>query len=137
LASLHPWVVFIFSMAAINYSIICSIFVVWWYNNPMQSPIQPLLTPLSHEGVTIDGVLDWRLDIDHFNIRLVTTLNYSAIADLHTLQITIAVCCSSSVVPRLTASNSGDSSASELTSLSAGSQLHRLSLFFTDCLTTA
>jgi hypothetical protein len=26
--------------------------------------------------------------IDHFNIRLVTTLNYSAIADFHTSQIT-------------------------------------------------
>jgi hypothetical protein len=28
--------------------------------------------------------------IDHFNTRLMTTLNYSAIADLHTLQITRA-----------------------------------------------
>jgi hypothetical protein len=28
--------------------------------------------------------------IDHFNTRLVTTLTYSAIADLHTLQITTA-----------------------------------------------
>jgi hypothetical protein len=28
--------------------------------------------------------------IDHFNTRLVTTLNYSAIADLHTLQMTAA-----------------------------------------------
>jgi hypothetical protein len=28
--------------------------------------------------------------IDHFNTRLVTALNYSAIADLHTLQITTA-----------------------------------------------
>jgi hypothetical protein len=26
--------------------------------------------------------------IDHFNTRLMTTLNYSAIAELHTLQIT-------------------------------------------------
>jgi hypothetical protein len=26
--------------------------------------------------------------IDHFNTRLVTTLNYSAITNLHTLQIT-------------------------------------------------
>jgi hypothetical protein len=34
---------------------------------------------------------DFGLEIrftDHFNTRLVTTLNYSAIADLHTLQIT-------------------------------------------------
>jgi hypothetical protein len=28
--------------------------------------------------------------IDHFNTRLVTTLNYNAFADLHTLQITTA-----------------------------------------------
>jgi hypothetical protein len=28
--------------------------------------------------------------IDHFNTQLVTTLNYSAIADFHTLQITTA-----------------------------------------------
>jgi hypothetical protein len=28
--------------------------------------------------------------IDHFNTQLVTTLNYSAIANLHTLQITTA-----------------------------------------------
>jgi hypothetical protein len=28
--------------------------------------------------------------IDHFNTRIVTTLNYSAIANLHTLQITTA-----------------------------------------------
>jgi hypothetical protein len=28
--------------------------------------------------------------IDHFNTRLVTTLNYSAVADLHNSQITIA-----------------------------------------------
>jgi hypothetical protein len=27
--------------------------------------------------------------IDHFNTKLVTTVNYSAIADLHTLQITV------------------------------------------------
>jgi hypothetical protein len=36
--------------------------------------------------VTIDGVgIGF---IDHFNTRFLTTLNYSAIADLHTLQIT-------------------------------------------------
>jgi hypothetical protein len=36
---------------------------------------------------------DFGLEIgftDHFNIRLVTTLNYSSIVNLHTLQITIA-----------------------------------------------
>jgi hypothetical protein len=43
--------------------------------------------------------------VDHFNLRIVTTLNYSAIADLHTLQITTAhakcfqSAVSSSVVP--------------------------------------
>jgi hypothetical protein len=58
--------------------------------------------------------------IDHFNIRLVTTSNYSAIADFHTLKNTAAhakslpafsVFTSPSLV---TASNSGDSSASVL-----------------------
>jgi hypothetical protein len=36
---------------------------------------------------------DFDLDIgfiDHFNIWIVTTLNYSAITDLHTLQVTTA-----------------------------------------------
>jgi hypothetical protein len=28
--------------------------------------------------------------VEHFHTRLVTTLNYSAIGDLHTLQITVA-----------------------------------------------
>jgi hypothetical protein len=54
---------------------------------------------------------------DHFNTQLVTTPNYSVIADLHNLQITAAhaknfqsaVFTSSCLV---TASNSGDSSAS-------------------------
>jgi hypothetical protein len=36
--------------------------------------------------VTIDGV--WIGFIDHFNTRLLITLNHSAIADLHNLQIT-------------------------------------------------
>jgi hypothetical protein len=35
-------------------------------------------------------VLDWRLDLLTTNTRLVTTLNYGAIANLHTLQITTA-----------------------------------------------
>jgi hypothetical protein len=40
-----------------------------------------------------DSLLFFELDvrfIDHFNTRLVTTLNYSVIADFHTLQITTA-----------------------------------------------
>jgi hypothetical protein len=55
------------------------------------------------------------LFIDYFNTRLVTTLNYSAIADLHTLQNT-----KSAVFPRrspATVSNSGGSTAPALTSL--------------------
>jgi hypothetical protein len=51
---------------------------------------------------------------DNLNTRLVTTLSRSLV----------------------TASNSGDSSASAVTSLVAGSQLRRLSLLFTDSLTT-
>jgi hypothetical protein len=65
--------------------------------------------------------------IGHFNTRLVKTLNYSAIADLHTLQITTAhaksfpVC---SVFTRrfpVTASNSGHSSTASIKP-----SLHRL-----------
>jgi hypothetical protein len=80
--------------------------------------------------------------IDYFNIWRMTTLNYSAIADLHTLQITRAhrlvfsVCCVFTNRYLIMASNSGDSSASALTTLPAGSQLHRLSLLFTDSLIT-
>jgi hypothetical protein len=72
----------------------------------------------------------------------VTTLNYSAIADLHTLQITTAhtksspACCDFSSRFLVTVSNSGDSSASAFTSLHAGSQLRRLSLLLTDSFTT-
>jgi hypothetical protein len=80
--------------------------------------------------------------IDHFNTQFKTTLNYSAIADLHTLQITAAyaqvfwVCCVFTSSSLVKASNSGDSSAFALISLSTGSQLHQLSLLFTDSLTT-
>jgi hypothetical protein len=71
--------------------------------------------------------------INHFNIRLVTTLNCSNIADLHTLQITTAhakflVCCGFTSRSLVTASNIGNSSASPLSTL--------LSLLFTDSLTT-
>jgi hypothetical protein len=52
----------------------------------------------------------------------------------HTRQV-FSVCCIFSSRSLATASNSGGSSASALTSLPANSQLHRLSLFFTDCLT--
>jgi hypothetical protein len=79
--------------------------------------------------------------IDHFNIQLVTTLNYSAIADLHNLQITTnknAKSFQSAAVSTrcvlVTASNSGGSSASALASFHSGSQLHRLSLLFTNFL---
>jgi hypothetical protein len=41
-------------------------------------------------GVTPDVVLDWRLELLTTLTRLVATLNYSAISDLHTLQITTA-----------------------------------------------
>jgi hypothetical protein len=59
--------------------------------------------------------------IDHFNTRLVTTLNYSAITYLHTLQITTAQSKpSQSAFTRhfpVTDLNNGDFSASVLTSL--------------------
>jgi hypothetical protein len=88
---------------------------------------------------TIDGVLDWRLDLlitlPHDSV---TTSNYGAIADLHTLQITLclfSLLCLHQSFPG-NGFNSGDSSASALTSLPAGSQLHQLSFLFTDSLTT-
>jgi hypothetical protein len=55
--------------------------------------------------------------IDHFNTRLVTTLNYGAIADFRTLQTAPAhtksfpACFVFTSRPLITASNSGDSSA--------------------------
>jgi hypothetical protein len=64
---------------------------------------------------------------DNFNMRLVTRLNYSAIANLHTLQISTAnaksfqSAVSSPAVPCFTASNSGDSPAAP-----TKSSLHRL-----------
>jgi hypothetical protein len=73
--------------------------------------------------------------IDHFNTRLMTTTNYSAIADLHTLQITTAHAKtfqsaeSSPVVPWY---------QRRFFSFHAhfvGSQLHQLNLLFTDSLT--
>jgi hypothetical protein len=68
--------------------------------------------------------------IGHFQARLLTTFNYSAIANL-TLQITRAyrlvfsVCTESTSRFMVTASNSGDSSASALTPLPAS---HRLTI---------
>jgi hypothetical protein len=69
--------------------------------------------------------------IGHFNTRLVTALNYSAIDDLHTLEITTAhavfsVCCVFSSCSLVTASNSGYSSASALSTTPTKSSLHRL-----------
>jgi hypothetical protein len=63
--------------------------------------------------------------IGHFNTRLVTALNYCAIAD-HNLQLTTAHSKPSKFVTlspsrsMVTASNTGDSSASELMSLRSG-----------------
>jgi hypothetical protein len=68
--------------------------------------------------------------IHHFDSRLVTTLNYSAIADLHTLQISKAYAKPSH--PTLTIRfpvtdlNKGDSSAS----------VHLLNILFTNSLIT-
>jgi hypothetical protein len=42
------------------------------------------------EGVSIDGVLDWILDLLASLTQLVITLNYSVIANFRTLQISRA-----------------------------------------------
>lgn len=61
--------------------------------------------------------------IDRFTARLETTSNYSAIAKVHTLQITTAfaktspACCMFTSLLLAAASDRGDSSASSLTSL--------------------
>jgi hypothetical protein len=67
--------------------------------------------------------MDWWIGfIDHLYPRLGTTSNYGATAELHNSQITIApakpfpACCSFTSRSLATASNSGDSSASELRS---------------------
>jgi D-alanyl-lipoteichoic acid acyltransferase DltB (MBOAT superfamily) len=80
--------------------------------------------------------------IDHFTTRLVNASNYNAITDFHTFQITTAHTNPSQSITvstsrfLVTASNSEGSSTSALTSLHAGSQLHRLSLPFTDSFCT-
>jgi hypothetical protein len=67
--------------------------------------------------------------IDHFNTQLVITLNYSAIADIHTLQITRAhilvflVCTLSTSRFLVTTSNSRDFSTTVLKSSLNGSSL--------------
>jgi hypothetical protein len=81
--------------------------------------------------------------IGRFKTRLVTTLNYSAIVDLHILQITTAhaksfpACSVFTSSCLVTASNSGESSsASTFASLPSSYQVHRVSLLFTDSLMT-
>jgi hypothetical protein len=64
--------------------------------------------------------------IGHFNTRLVITLNYSAIADFHTLQTTtvhvvFSVCCVLTSLTLVTASNYGNSSSAP-----TKSSLHKL-----------
>jgi hypothetical protein len=45
---------------------------------------------VSRVGVTIDEVLDWMIGfIDTLFTQIETTDNYSALADLHTLQFTV------------------------------------------------
>jgi hypothetical protein len=74
---------------------------------------------LSRVWVTIDGGLDWILDLlTTYTTRLETTSNYSAVANLHNSQLTTAHAKSFSACyvftsrSLATASNSGDSSAS-------------------------
>jgi hypothetical protein len=71
----------------------------------------------------------WIGFIDHFSTRLVTTFNYSAIANLHTLQITI-------VHAKYSQSDVSSPVVHWYWLLTAGIlQLHRPSLLFTDYLT--
>jgi hypothetical protein len=86
---------------------------------------------------------DYRRGLDSWLDSMATyksISNYNAIANLHILRSTTAHVqpSQSAITCRFlaTASDSGDSSASALTSLSAGSQLHRLSILLTNSLTT-
>jgi hypothetical protein len=75
----------IFSMAAIRYYIICSIFVLWWYNDqdPMQFPIQPLLTLIFTCMSDYRRGLDWWLDlVTTYRSKLQLTI---ALSLIHTL----------------------------------------------------
>jgi hypothetical protein len=92
----------------------------------------PYLIPLIMSGlrVTLDGVsgLDIRF-IDHLYTQHGTASNYRAIANHHTLQTTTAhaksfqACCIFTSRSLVTASNSGDSSASALKSCLNGGSL--------------
>jgi hypothetical protein len=70
--------------------------------------------------MTLDGVWDWIFDLLTAYTQLGITINGSAIANLHTLQITTAhlrlfpACCTFISRFLSTASNSGDFSASRL-----------------------
>jgi hypothetical protein len=60
-------------------------------SNPAHPDLRLLLYRLSYPGSVIGYIIDggFGLDvgfIDHFNTQFVITLNYSAIANLHTLQ---------------------------------------------------
>jgi hypothetical protein len=44
---------------------------------------------MSRVGVTIRRDLDWWMDLLHLYAELLTPSDYSAIADLHTLQFTV------------------------------------------------
>jgi hypothetical protein len=65
---------------------------------------------------------------EHLYTRLGTTSNYSAIADLHTLQITIPACCIFISRSLAEASNNGDSSSSYAEVLSSQPPVHNSTL---------
>jgi hypothetical protein len=96
---------------------------------------------LSRAGVTLGGIVDWIYWPLYISL-LVTTGNYSAIVNLHTLHITtthsksFSACCVFFSLSLVTASNSADSWTHAITTLPAGFQLRRLSHLFTDNLPT-
>jgi hypothetical protein len=92
-ASVFAWFALISAfILASRRAIICSISIVWRYSFLLQSPIHPTSDTSCHM-YEYDSRWSFWLDIafiDDLNTLLIITLNYSAIANFHTLQITRA-----------------------------------------------
>jgi hypothetical protein len=92
--------------------------------------------------VIVDGVLNWRLDLlttitqhSWLHLFIAPSLTSTLYKSLQHMLSLFGLLCLHQSLPGY-CFKSGDSSASMLNSLPTGSQMHRLSLLFTDSLTT-